>query len=59
MAKGARVKQLDRYLLETLLWSIVGVLGLLVILDGLSDLIDGLGDPVSYTHLTLPTIYSV
>ena len=44
MAKGARVKQLDRYLLETLLWSIVGVLGVLVILDGLSDLIDGLGD---------------
>ena len=33
MAKGALVKQLDRYLLETLLWSIVGVLGVLVILD--------------------------
>ena len=31
MAKGARVKQLDRYLLETLLWSIVGVLGLSLI----------------------------
>ena len=29
MAQG-RVKQLDRYLLETLLWSIVGVLGVLV-----------------------------
>ena len=44
MAQGTHVKQLDRYLLETLLWSIMGVLGVLVILDGLSDLIDGLGD---------------
>ena len=63
MAQGARVKQLDRYLLETLLWSIVGVLGVLVILDGLSDLIDGLGDLsdtygfsdlLIYIALTLP-----
>ena len=50
-------------LLETLLWSIVGVLGVLVILDGLSDLIDGLGDLsdtygfsdlLIYIALTLP-----
>ena len=34
MGEGARVKHLDRYLLETLLWSIVSVLGVLVILDG-------------------------
>ena len=63
MAKGARVKQIDRYLLETLLWSIAGVLGILVILDGLSDLIDGLGDLsdtygfsdlLIYIALTLP-----
>ena len=63
MAKGARVKQIDRYLLDTLLWSIVGVLGVLVILDGLSDLIDGLGDLsdtyvfsdlLIYIALTLP-----
>ena len=38
------MKKLDRYLLETLLWSIIGVLSVLVVLDGLSDLIDGLGD---------------
>ena len=24
-----------------------------------ADLADGIGEPVSYTHLTLPTIYSV
>ena len=63
MAEGTRVKHLDRYLLETLLWSIVGVLCVLVILDGLSDLIEGLGDLsdnysfsdlLIYITLTLP-----
>ena len=63
VAQGACVRLLDRYLLETLLWAIVGVLGVLVILDGLSDLIDGLGDLsdtygfsdlLIYIALTLP-----
>ncbi len=57
------MKKLDRYLLETLLWSIIGVLSVLVVLDGLSDLIDGLGDLsdtygfsdlLLYIGLTLP-----
>ena len=62
MAQGAR-ETARPLLLETLLWSIVGVLGVLVILDGLSDLIDGLGDLsdtygfsdlLIYIALTLP-----
>ena len=60
---GKRVKQLNHYLLSTLFWAILGVLVVLVLLDGLSDLIDGLGDLSStysftdlliYIGLTLP-----
>ena len=38
------MKQLDRYLMNTLFWSILGVLAVLVGLDALSQLIDDLGD---------------
>jgi len=57
------VKRLDRYLLHSLLWAILGVLVILVGLDALSDLIDGLGDLsetygfsdlLIYIALTLP-----
>ena len=57
------MKRLDRYLLHSLLWAILGVLVILVGLDALSDLIDGLGDLsetygfsdlLIYIALTLP-----
>ena len=57
------MKRLDRYLLHSLLWAILGVLVILVGLDALSDLIDGLGDLsetygfsdlLLYIALTLP-----
>lgn len=57
------MKRLDRYLLHSLLWAILGVLVILVGLDALSDLIDGLGDLsetygfsdlLVYIALTLP-----
>ena len=57
------MKRLNRYLLHSLLWAILGVLVILVGLDALSDLIDGLGDLsetygfsdlLIYIALTLP-----
>ena len=44
------MKRLDRYLLHSLLWAILGVLVILVGLDALSDLIDGLGDLSIESH---------
>ena len=49
-----RLRGLQILLLSSWLWS--GALGLLSVALGLTD---GGRVPVSYTHLTLPTIYSV
>ena len=46
------MKQLDRYLMNTLFWSILGVLAVLVGLDALSQLIDDLGDLSDTYHFS-------
>ena len=46
------MRQLDRYLMTNLFWSILGVLGVLVGLDALSQLIDDLGDLSDTYHFS-------
>jgi len=46
------VRRLDRYLMNTLFWSIIGVLAVLVGLDALSQLIDDLGDLSDTYHFS-------